>query len=165
MLKAAAVFTIFFGFFGLGVSSALLGDTPLINTAQTTSNINLNFTAAGTHQQIALILIHSNDPAGFHVVFTFQNKGFFTVGTRQFAMTSIVLNKVSGTIGSGLTDPVDMPIVLDGAGTWTWSPSPPLPTTETDGYLLEIAVNWANPASGLAGFYQERITCTIVSGP
>ncbi len=146
-------------------TSADLGDTPLINTYQGTSNINLNFTSSGTHQQIALFLISSNDPAGFHVTFTFQNKGFFKVGSRQFAMTSIVLNKVSGTLGTGLTEPANMPITLDGAGAWTWHPTPPAPTTETDGYLVEIAVDWANPATGLAGFYQERITCSVASGP
>jgi hypothetical protein len=148
---------------GAGPAYAALGDLPLTNTAQTTSIVNLNFTSAGTHQQVALILINSNDPAGFHVTFTFQNKGFFTVGARQFAMSNIVLNKVSGTIGGGLVDPANTAMTLDGAGSWTWSPG--VPTSETDNLLLEIAVDWADPSARLAGFYQERITCTIASGP
>lgn len=157
------VFMVFAGFPGLGLAVAALGDLPLTNTVQTTSVINLNFTAAGTHQQVALILVNSNDPAGFHVTFTFQNRGNFTVGARSFPMSNIVLNGLSGTLGGGLAPPANMPVTLDGAGTWSWSPG--VPTTETDAYLLEIAVDWANPSGGLAGFYQERISCTIASGP
>lgn len=159
----ALVFMVFTGLLGLGRSVAALGDLPLTNTVQTTSVINLNFTAAGTHQQVALILVNSNDPAGFHVTFTFQNQGNFTVGARSFPMTNIVLNRINGTLGGGLVEPVNMPITLDGAGIWTWSPG--VPTTETEAYLMEIAVDWTDPSSGLAGFYQERITCTIASGP
>jgi hypothetical protein len=165
MRKSAGIFIAFLGLIGLENPSALLGDLPVVNTAQSTSVVNLNFTAAGTHQQIALIVINSNDPAGFHVTFTFQNKGFFKVGAHQFPMTSIVLNRINGTLGAGLAEPINMPITLDAGGSWTWSPSPPVPTTETEAYLLEIAVDWANPVSGIAGFYQERITCTIAPGP
>lgn len=146
-------------------SFAALGDSPTVNTVQTTSTLGLGFSAAGTHQQLGLFLINSNDPAGFHITFTFQNKGFFKSGAHQFAMTNLVLNKVSGTLGAGLAEPIDIPITLDAGGNWTWSPSPPAPTTETDSYFVEIAADWSDPSGGIAGFYLEKITPVIVSGP
>ncbi len=148
---------------GASQASAALGDSPLVNTIQGTSNINLNFSSSGTHQQIGIFVISSNDPAGFHVTFTFANKGAFKVGTRSFTMTNLVLNKISGTLGGGLTEPANDPIVLDGSGSWTWSPG--VPSSETDAYLVEIDANWPDPSSGIAGFYLERITCTIAHGP
>jgi hypothetical protein len=165
MRKTAAVFAIFSATLGSGLPHAALGDSPTVNTVQGTSNINLNFAAAGTHQQLGLFLINSNDATGFHITFTFQNKGIFKAGTRQIALTNIVLNKVGGTLGGGLTEPVNVPVTLDGSGSWTWSPCPPAPTTETDNYFVEISADWADPSGGIAGFYHEKIDATIVSGP
>ncbi|GEM_PF-1175972 len=168
MGKAAVVFIFLFGILGPSRTFALLGDIPTVNTVQGTSNINLNFSTAASNQQIGLFLVNSNDSTGFHITFTFQNKGFFKVGTHQFVMTNLVLNKVAGSggaLGGGLTEPVNVPIVLDGAGSWTWSPCPPAPTTETDSYFIEIKADWADPASGIAGFYKEKINAVIVSGP
>jgi hypothetical protein len=163
MLRTLAMSLVMVGTIGLSSTSALLGDIPLVNQAQGTGNITLDFATAGTHQQLGIFLINSNDPAGFHVTFTFTNKGFFKVGSRQFAMTNIVLNKISGTLGGGLAEPANMPITLDGSGSWTWSPG--VPTTETDGFLVEIAADGSSQATGIAGFYQERISCVIASGP
>ncbi|HKP98462.1 MAG TPA: hypothetical protein VJ385_22215 [Fibrobacteria bacterium] len=151
---------------GSGLAFGALGDIPTVNTVQNTgSNLSLNLTAAGTHQQLGLFLVNSNDATGFHITFSFQNKGFFKAGTRQIALTNIVLNKVSGTLGGGLVEPINTPIVLDGSGNWTWSPCPPAPTTETDSYFVEIAADWTDASGGIAGFYYEKINAVIVSGP
>jgi hypothetical protein len=162
MFKVLLTSLVLAGTLGPGRLLAALGDIPVINTVQGTSTINLNFAAPGAHQQIGLFLINSNDSTGFHITFTFTNNGNFKSGARQFAMTSLVLNKISGTLGGGLTQPVNLPITLSG-GSWTWSPG--VPTTETDNYLVEIAVSWTDQASGIAGFYQEKITAIIASGP
>lgn len=153
-------------FFGIGLAEpdAALGDLPLVNTLQGTSSFNLNFSQASANQQIALFLINSNDPNGFSVTFTFANKGAFAAGGRSFSMASIVLDRVSGTLGSGLTEPLDEPVTLDPAGTWTWSPGNS-PTTETVNYIIEIKVTWPDPSPGLAGLYLESINAVITGGP
>lgn len=164
MLKSWVKMMVISCLLGIGLSHAALGDLPTINTAQGNSVISLNFSAAGTHQQIAIFLINSNDPLGFHLTFTFQNKGVFKSGSRSITPTSLVLNQLSGTLGTNLVPPIDLAITPDGAGVWTWSPGPVLPGTETDSYLVEIAATWPEPAGAIAGFYQEKITCVMTSG-
>src|SRR5438046_700929 len=84
-----------------------------VNTIQTvSSSVNLNFGTGGVKQQIQMFLVNSDDPAGFHLTFTFSNKGKFISGPREITMTSIVLNKVGGTIGAGLNDPVDYALAV-----------------------------------------------------
>ena len=170
MRNCAAVSAVLIGLLGAGRAAAQLVAVSPTNTVQSISNISLNFSTAGTGQQIGLFMVNSNDINGFHITFTFQNQGFFIYGstTHKFAMTNLVLNKFpsgGGTLGGGLTEPVNVPITLDGSGSWTWSPCPPAPTTETDSYFIEIKADWANPAGGLAGFYKEKINAVIVSGP
>jgi len=148
----------------LSEAKAALGDLPLVNNLQGTSTFNLNFSQASANQQIALFLINSNDPSGFSVTFTFANKGAFAAGSRNFSMASIVLDRVSGTLGSGLTEPVDELITLDAGGAWTWSPGNS-PTTETVNYIIEIKVTWPDPSPGLAGLYLESINAVITGGP
>jgi hypothetical protein len=141
-------------------------DPPLINTVQSAmGNVALNFGSAGVHQQLALFIVNSNDSAGFHVDFTFANKGYFKVGTRQFAMSNVVVSEVSGTLGTGLTAPVNYPLTIDaGTGVATWTP-PGTPTAATENYIVAIYVDWSDQSSKMAGFYLENITATIVSGP
>jgi hypothetical protein len=141
-------------------------DPPLVNTVQAAmGNLSMNFGMPGVHQQIALFLVNSNDPAGFHVEFTFANKGNFKVGTRQFAMSNVVLSEVSGTLGPGLTAPNNTPLTIDaGTGIATWTPAG-TPAGATDNYLIAIYADWADQSSKLAGYYMENITAVIVSGP
>lgn len=163
MRKAWIISVVLAGTVGLNSPSALLGDLPLVNMQQGTSNISLNLENAGTHQQLGLFLINSNDPLGFHVTFTFANRGNFQAGARQIPITNLVLNKISGTLGTSPTDPVNVPITLDGSGSWTWSPG--VPTVETENLLVEIAGDWAGESGRIAGFYRESITCVVASGP
>ncbi|MDB5106374.1 MAG: hypothetical protein JWP91_4063 [Fibrobacteres bacterium] len=148
-------------------SRAAWTDPPLVNTIQSaTANLGLNFGSPGIRQQIALFVVNSNDSTGFHVTFTFTNKGFFKVGARQFAMSNIVLSSVSGTLGAGLAAPADMALSVNpGTGVATWNPTSVPPTSATDNYLIAIYADWADQSARLAGFYQETITATIVSGP
>ncbi|MEO7425130.1 MAG: hypothetical protein ABI036_08075, partial [Fibrobacteria bacterium] len=165
LYKAAAAIAFCLALLSQTGVHAALGDLPVTNTVQSISSVNLNFGTAGSHQQLGLFLINSNDVTGFHITFTFQNKGFFKSGTRQFAMTNLVLNKISGTYGWGAgAEPVNVAITLDGAGSWTWTPGG-VPSAETDAFLVEIAADWADQSSGIAGFYMEKVTPVIVSGP
>jgi hypothetical protein len=141
-------------------------DPPWENTVQAiTPSVNLNFGAPGVRQQVQLFLVNSNDPAGFHINFTFANKGKFLCGTREVPMTSVVLDVVSGTLGTGLAVPHDFSLVIDaGTGVATWSPTG-TPTSATVNYLVAIYASWTDHSSSLAGFYQESIVPVIVSGP
>jgi hypothetical protein len=164
MFKQLTFSLLLFGLIQPPTTWALLGDLPAVNSAQGTSVINLNFGTPGSNQQIALFLINSNTVAGFHLTFNFFNLGNFKIGTRQFPMTALKLNKISGTLGGGLTEPVNVNMLpLDGSGNWIWSPG--APTSETTNYLIEITASWDDQSSKIAGFYQEAITCTIAAGP
>jgi hypothetical protein len=140
-------------------------DPPILNSVQAaTGNLSINFGMPGVHQQIAIFLVNSNDPAGFHIDFTFANKGFFKTGTRQFAMTSVRVAKYGGTLGTGL-DPAEATLTVDGTtGVATWFPSG-TPSSATDNCVIAIYASWADHSSGMAGFYLESITASIVSGP
>ena len=142
------------------------GVAPIVNTIQgATSIFNLNFGMPGVRQQIAVFVINSNDDAGFHVDFTFANKGYFKTGTRQFAMTSVILSQYGGTLGAGFVPMTDVALTIDpGTGIATWIPSG-TPTASTDNLVVAIYASWADHSSGLAGFYLENITASIASGP
>ncbi len=162
-LKAALVLV---GILGSLPASAAWDDPPLVNTVDpAANNLSLNFSSPGVHQQVALFVVNSNDAAGFHLTFTFANKGNFKVGTRQFPLLNVVLNAVSGTLGTGLASPANDPLVINpGTGIATWS-STGVPTSATDSYLIEIDADWADQSTGIAGFYLENITASIGSGP
>lgn len=135
-----------------------------INTIQAQGNIGLNFNQPATNNQIAIFIVNSNYAAGFHIQFNFSNKGKFIQGSKEIAITSMVLNKMgSGTLGAGLTEPTNLAITLDGSGNWNWSPG--VPTTETVSYLIEIKASWSDPSSQIAGFFLENIQPTIFIGP
>jgi hypothetical protein len=140
-----------------------LGDLPVINTLQATSSITLGFNQPGNSEQIAIFLINSNSATGFTVTFTFANEGKFKAGTPEIAITGLLLNKVSGTLGDGLAVPTNEPITLDGSGSWTWDPGN-TPTTETVNCLLEIKASWTNQQNAVGGFYTETISATIDIG-
>ncbi len=134
-----------------------------INTIQTQGNIGLSLGDGGSNEQVAILIINNNYAAGFHITFTFTNKGKFKKGSKEITMTSLVLNKMStGTLGSGITAPTNAPITLDGSGSWTWSSG--AQTTETTNYMLEIKISW-NGSSNSAGFYFENVTAAIAVGP
>lgn len=141
-------------------------DPPHVNTVQATTGIvNLNFGMGGDRQQIGIFIVNSNDPAGFHVDFTFANKGMFKTGSRQFSMSGVVLSPMGGTLGSGLGVPSDYSLSVDGTtGIATWSPGG-TPGSATVNYIVAIYADWADQSSLLAGFYQENISAVIVSGP
>lgn len=140
-------------------------DPPTINSVQAaTGNLSINFGMPGVHQQIAIFVVNSNDASGFHIDFTFANKGNFKTGTRQFPMTSVTVAKYGGTLGAGL-DPAEASLTIDGTtGIATWSPSG-TPASATDNCVIAIYASWADHSSGMAGFYLESISASIVSGP
>jgi len=144
-------------------SYAALGDFPAINTIQATSTFNHGFNQAQTNAQLVLFLVNSNTTTGFTVTFTFANKGKFKAGTAEFNITGLVLDDYGGTLGTGLTVPVNEVITLDGAGVWVWSPGN-TPTTETVNYLVEIKGSWADHSTALSGFYYESISAVIAVG-
>jgi hypothetical protein len=141
-------------------------DPPLVNTVQaSTGVVSLNFGSQGSRQQIAIFVVNSNDPAGFHIDFTFANKGLFKSGTRTFAMSGVMLDAVGGTLGPGLTPLNDLALTVDGTtGIATWSPGG-TPTGATEDFVIAIYANWADQSALLAGFYQENISAVVVSGP
>jgi hypothetical protein len=154
---------------GLANAWAAWDDAPLVNTAQaSTSSLSLNFGQLGVHQQIGLFMINSNDNTGFHVNFTFANKGYFKAGVRQFALKNIVLSRLSGTLGTNLDEANNTPLTVDaGTGVATWNPVGlgGAPVSATENYLVAIYADWDDQSSGLAGFYQESISATMISGP
>jgi hypothetical protein len=142
------------------------GDPLVVNTVQASAGaVNLSFGSQGTRQQLAIFVVNSNDPAGFHIDFTFANKGVFKSGPRTFSMTNVVMDPLGGTLGAGLTVPNELSLTIDGtSGIATWSPTG-TPTSSTENYIIAIYANWADQSAQLAGFYQEIISAAVASGP
>ncbi len=143
-------------------TGALSPPDPLINTIQGQGLIGLNFGQPGTGEQIAYFIVNSNSATGFEVKISLTNRGKFIAGTSEIPMTSLVLDKVSGTLGAGLTEPVNLDVlaVVSGGGEFSWNPGNS-PTTETVNYIVELKADWADPHGKLAGLYLENITFTI----
>ena len=156
---------LFFVFLYLSTSTLFASLDDNINALQTQGNLGVDLNRTGNNEQVAVLVINSNYAAGFHITFTFTNKGKFKKGSKEITMTNIVLNKMnSGTLGTGLSEPVNLTMLpLDGSGSWVWSPG--TPTTETINYVMEIKVSWSSPGSGNAGFYFENINAVISVGP
>ena len=152
---------------GLEPAWAAWDDPPLVNTVQaTTGVVGLNFGMPGRKQQIAMFLVNSNDPAGFHVEFTFANKGYFKSGVRSIPMTNVVVTRVGGIMGLTLDPPNDYSLTVNAVtGIATWSPTGGPPTSATDMLVIGIFVDWPDESGMISGFYQENITAVIVSGP
>lgn len=158
---------------GINLAHSALGDTtPAMNTIEGGTNFfNLNFGGPAANQQIAYFVINSDDVNGFKVTFTFSNLGKFrnAVGSLEFNPSSLVLNGVTGTWGTGMDAPVNETIVLDGSGSWTWrpalAPDGGPPSVETDQYVIEIKASWPDQSSGIAGLYMFSIDAVISSGP
>jgi hypothetical protein len=140
-----------------------VGDLPVINNLQGQGVFGMQFNQAATGQQICIFLINNNTASAFDIDFHFTNVGKFKSGSREIAMSSIVLNGISGQLGAGLTVPVNQAVTLDGSGDWTWNPGA-TQTTETINYLVELKANWPDGSNKLAGFYSESITATISIG-
>ena len=139
------------------------GDLPVINTLQSQGVFGMQFNQSATGQQIAIFLINNNTVSAFDIDFHFTNVGKFKSGSKEIAMSNIVLNGISGQLGAGLTAPVNQAVTLDGSGDWTWDPGA-TQTTETINYLVELKADWPNGSGKLAGFYSETITTTISIG-
>jgi hypothetical protein len=137
-----------------------LGGIPQVNTVQGSSNFSLVLTQPGNQETIANFLINSNSANGFLLVITFGNKGKFKNGGSEIPIAHLWLDKVGGSLGGGLTEPVNEPISLDQNGSWTWNPGAS-PTTETVNYLTEVKATWTSQSNVLAGFYTESISATI----
>lgn len=158
---------------GMNAAHGALGDTtPAVNTIDGGTNFfNLNFGSPALNQQIAYFVINSNDVNGFQVTFTFSNLGNFrnAVGIAEFAPSSLVLNGVTGTWGTGMDEPVNETILLDGSGSWTWrpalAPDGGPPSVETNQYVIEIKASWPEQSGGIAGLYMLSIDAVISSGP
>jgi hypothetical protein len=140
-------------------------DPPLVNKAEAiTGVLNLNFGMPGNRQQIAMFLINSNDPNGFHVDFTFLNKGRFKSGTRSFGISNVTIVKMGGTLGPGFTPLTETALSVDGTtGIATWTPSG-TPTGATEDLVVGIFANWLDQSDLLAGFYQENVSAVVATG-
>jgi hypothetical protein len=137
-----------------------------INTIQSQGIVGLDFSRNGNNEQIALFIINNNCVTGFDVFFKFANGCAFRYGaTQEIPMTSLVLDRVSGTLGAGLVEPVDVDILhnLSGGDEYTWNPGA-TQTTPTTNYIVELRASWDNSAGKLAGFYSEAITIIITIG-
>jgi hypothetical protein len=139
---------------------------PLISSIQCQGVLGLDFSSSGNNQQIGLFIINCNDtPGGFAVTFQFTNACQFKSGAGAIPWTDLVLNKVGGTLGSGLTDPVNLDIFHSrtvGGTEYLWDPGPGQ-KSETVNYIVELKATWDNPARYLAGFYFETIEATITA--
>ncbi len=146
-------------------SQTIPSGEPLINTVQAQGVVGLNFSQAGNGEQIAYFIINSNSSTGFILKIKCANNGKFKNGSSMIPMTSLVLNKSSGVIGTGLTEPTNLDVlaVVSSGGEFSWNPGNN-PTTETTNYMVELKADWAGPSGILAGFYFETITVSISVG-
>lgn len=137
----------------------------LINNIQCQGVFGLNFTQTGNREQIAYFVINSNSASGFTVKFKFANSAKFVSGSSEIPITSLALNKVSGTLGKGLTEPKELNVLdeLNGGDDYIWNPGTE-PTSETVNFLIDLKADWDDPLGKIAGFYFESITVTISTG-
>lgn len=145
--------------------SALSPPDELINNIQCQGVFGLNFTQAGNREQIAYFVINSNSATGFQVTFKFANFAKFVNSNNEIPLTALVLNKVSGTLGNGLTEPNEIDVLseLNGGDEYVWNPGSE-PTSETVNLLIDLKADWDDPLGKMAGFYFETITVTISVG-
>lgn len=159
--------SVYLCFLFLAVSdvSALSPPDQLINSIQCQGVFGLNFTQAANREQIAYFVINSNSATGFEVTFKFANFAKFVNGNNEIPMTALVLNKVSGTLGSGLIEPNEIDVLseLNGGDEYVWDPGSE-PTDETVNFLLDLKADWDDSSGKMAGFYFETITVTISVG-
>ncbi len=142
---------------------AAVGDNT-VNSLQCQGVFGIVFNQAAVAQQLAVYLINNDYTNAFDVTFHFANKGKFKSGSNEIAISSIILNKLSGTLGAGLTNPAtNLAVTLDGSGDWIWNPGT-TQTTETTLLLLELKASWPDGSNSMAGFYSETITATISVG-
>ncbi len=80
-------------------------------------------------------------------------------------MTELLLDHVTGTIGTGLTKPVDIDMltVMAGSDSFFWDPGS-VASTETTNYIFEVKGSWDDPSNELAGFYTEYIQVVMTVG-
>jgi hypothetical protein len=149
----------------ISVSQTIPPGDPLVNTVQSQGVIGLDFTGPGNDEKIAYFIINSNSSTGFVLKLQLTNRGAFRNGASLIPMTSLVLNKSSGVLGTGLTDPVNLDVlaVVSSGGEFSWNPGN-APSIATSNYIVELKADWANPSAKLAGFYFETITVTITVG-
>ncbi|NLD94641.1 MAG: hypothetical protein GX639_18450 [Fibrobacter sp.] len=157
---------IFLTFMFFSVASQVIPpDETLITTVQPQGVIGLNFSEPGNSEQIAYFIINSNDSSGFILKLELANRGNFKNGTSLIPMTSLVLNKSSGVIGTGLSEPnnLDVLAAVSSGGEFSWTPGSTA-TTVTSNYMVELKASWADPSGKLAGFYFETVKVTISAG-
>ena len=147
-----------------GTTFSNVGDLPIVNVLQSQGVFGLPFNQPGVDEQLAIYLVNNNCVNAFDLTFHFANKGKFKNGAHEIVMTNIKLNRLSGTLGAGLTNPAtNLPVTLDGSGDWTWDPGA-TQSTETVNLLLELKGSWPDGSNAMAGFYSESITATISVG-
>jgi hypothetical protein len=147
------------------LSNALSPPDPPFNDIQSQGISSLDFTRTGNNAQIAVFIINSNTTTGFDVLFEFTNVCKFQSGAQEIPMTSLLLNEVSGTLGTGLTRPVNVDILnhLISGNQYLWDPGPGQ-SDSTWNYIVDLKASWTAPVRALAGFYFERVSATIRAG-
>jgi hypothetical protein len=141
---------------------------PEIKLAQGQGVVGLDFSSSGNNQQIAIFVISVNDtPGTFKVRFEFANSYQFkcATSTNTIPMTDLVWKYISGSLGTGLTEPADKDMLhhLNPDGiSYDWQPQGTGQKTVTN-YILELRASWNNPVRILTGFYSEIITATVIT--
>lgn len=151
--------------FAVSYVCALSPPDDLVNNIQCQGVFGLNFTQAGNSEQIAYFVVNSNSANGFAVKLKFANNAKFVSGSNEIPITSLVLSKVSGTLGEGLTEPNEIDVLdkLNGGDEYIWNPGTE-PSSETVNFLIDLKADWDDPSGKIAGFYFETITVTISTG-
>jgi len=145
-------------------AAALSPPDPPISTIQCQGVTALNFGASATNTQIALFIINSNMTTAFDFRLEFANGCAFKNGSSEIPMTALVLNDVSGVLGTDLTKPDHLDVLHNRpGGEFLWDPGA-TQSTPTTNYIVDLRASWANPAGKLAGFYYETITVTFTVG-
>jgi hypothetical protein len=152
-------------FISVPVSQTLPPGDPLVNTVQVQGVLGLDFSQPGNGEQIAYFIVNSNSSSGFIVKIQLANNGNFTNGGSSIPLTSLVLDRSSGVIGTGLSEPINLDVlaVVGSGGEFSWNPGNS-PETATSNYMAELKADWNDPSGKLAGFYFETITVTISLG-
>lgn len=149
----------------ISYSGQIPPEDPPLNTVQAQGMIGLNFSQSGNGEQIAYFIINSNSSTGFILKISLNNRGNFKSGASIIPMTSLVLDELSGNIGTGLIGPsnLDVLAVVNSGDEFIWNPGN-FAEAVTFNYMVELKADWAEASMKLAGFYSEIITVTIAPG-
>jgi hypothetical protein len=126
-----------------------------------TGTANANLGAADV--KIASGVINNNSVAGWQLTVTSANNGNLVKDgyARTIPYTDIEWNYVSGTRGSGLTDPSAAGRQSVVSGSCEFNTATKAATTATVNYKFELRISWGADPALVAGIYSDTITMTL----